>query len=89
MWELKVGGLLRKEGYKRLNVEKIKVKKEESKKMEKRKRKKIREMDIDVGNIKVRMEGEGKMDYVIEIVVNVLNKILRYKIVNDVEGNIK
>jgi len=35
------------------------------------------------------MDGAGTLDYVVELVVNVLPNLLRYQIVNAVEGPIK
>jgi hypothetical protein len=54
-----------------------------------RKRPVLRDLDIKVGNIQVRMDGAGTLDYVIEFVVNVLPNLLRYQIVNAIEGPIK
>jgi hypothetical protein len=46
-------------------------------------------LDIEIGKMHVRMDGAGTLDYVIEAVVNVLPNLLRYQIVNGVEGPIK
>jgi len=89
LWELQVGGLLSQAGSTSFTVEHIHVKTEASQPLDTRKRPTLRDLDIDVGNIQVRMDGAGTLDYVIELVVNVLPNLLRYQIVNAVEGPIK
>jgi len=89
LWEVQVGGLLSQAGSTSFTVEHIHVKTEISQPLDTRKRPVLEDMDIDVGNIQVRMDGAGTLDYVIELAVNVLPNLLRYQIVNAVEGPIK
>jgi hypothetical protein len=89
MWEVQVGGLLSLAGSTSFTVEYIHIKTEVSQPLDTRKRPVLRDLDIDVGNIQVRMDGAGTLDYVTELVVNVLPNLLRYQIVNAVEGPIK
>lgn len=89
MWEVQVGGLLSQAGSASFTVEHIHVKTEISQPLDTRKRPALTDLDIEVGNIQVRMDGAGTLDYVIELVVNVLPNLLRYQIVNAVEGPIK
>lgn len=89
LWEVNVGGLLSRAGSATFTVEYIHTKTEISQPLDTRKRPVLRDLDIDVGNIQVRMDGAGTLDYVIEFVVNVLPNLLRYQIVNAVEGPIK
>lgn len=89
LWEVNVGGMLSRAGSTSFAVEYIHVRTEVSQPLDTRKRPALTELDIKVGNIQVRMDGAGTLDYVIEFVVNVLPNLLRYQIVNAVEGPIK
>lgn len=89
LWEVNVGGLLSQAGSAIFTVEYIHAKTEVSQPMDTRKRPILKDLDFKVGNIQVRMDGAGTLDYVIEFVVNVLPNLLRYQIVNAVEGPIK
>jgi len=89
LWEVNVGGLLSRAGSASFTVSYIQTKTEISQPLDTRKRPVLRDLDIKVGNIQVRMDGAGTLDYVIEFVVNVLPNLLRYQIVNAVEGPIK
>jgi hypothetical protein len=89
LWVVGAGGFLSLAGSATFTVEHIRTKMEISQPLDTRKRPTLRDLDIDVGNIQVRMDGAGTMDYVIEFVVNVLPNLLRYQIVNAVEGPIK
>lgn len=89
LWELNVGGLLSRTGSSSFTVEYIHTEMEVSQPLDTRKRPVLRDLDIKVGNIQVRMDGAGTLDYVIEFVVNVLPNLLRYQIVNAIEGPIK
>ena len=89
LWELQLGGLLSRDGSASFTVEYIHTKTEISQPLDTRKKPILRILDIDVGNMQVRMDGAGTLDYVIEFVVNVLPNLLRYQIVNAVEGPIK
>jgi hypothetical protein len=89
LWELNVGGLLSRAGSASFTVEYIHTQAEISQPLDTRKRPLLRDLDIKVGNVQVRMDGAGTLDYVIEFVVNVLPNVLRYQIVNAIEGPIK
>jgi hypothetical protein len=89
LWEVNVGGLLSRAGSATFSVEHIHTKTEVSQPLDTRKRPILTDLDIEVGNIQVRMDGAGTLDYVVEVVVNVLPNLLRYQIVNAVEGPIK
>ncbi|XP_061721251.1 uncharacterized protein LOC133528057 [Cydia pomonella] len=49
----------------------------------------FRELDLELGNIQVRCDGAGTLDYVIELSVNILPNLLRYQIMDASEGLIK
>lgn len=49
----------------------------------------LEDIQIDLGNIQVRMDGAGTLDYVVELAVNVIPNLLRYQIIDALEAPIK
>lgn len=49
----------------------------------------IDDLQLDMGNIQVRSDGAGTLDYIMEFVVNVLPNLLRYQIMDAIENPIK
>lgn len=47
------------------------------------------DVQLELGNIQVRFDGAGTIDYVIEFGINVLPNLLRYQIMDALEGPIK
>ncbi|KAJ8964504.1 hypothetical protein NQ314_004792 [Rhamnusium bicolor] len=47
------------------------------------------DIQIELGNIQVRFDGLGTVDYVIEFAVNVIPNLLRYQIMDALEKPIK
>lgn len=47
------------------------------------------DIQIDLGNIQIRFDGLGTVDYAIELGVNVLPNLLRYQIMDALEKPIK
>lgn len=54
-----------------------------------RKRPKLEELELTLGNIQLRVDGAGTIDYLLEFAVNVIPNMLRYQIMNAVEGPVK
>lgn len=54
-----------------------------------RKHSDVDDLQLDLGNIQVRCDGAGTIDYILELTVNVLPNILRYQIMNALEGPLK
>lgn len=46
-------------------------------------------MQLDLGNIQIRCNGAGTADYIIEFAINVLPNLLRYQIMDALEGPLK
>ncbi|PSN43110.1 hypothetical protein C0J52_10472 [Blattella germanica] len=89
LWEVTVGGVLSRAGSASFSVEYIQAKVEVSQPLDTRKKPVLQDLDLKVGNIQARMDGAGTMDYVVEFLVNVLPNVLRYQIVNAIEGPLK
>nr|XP_018914135.1 PREDICTED: uncharacterized protein LOC109042037 [Bemisia tabaci]XP_018914137.1 PREDICTED: uncharacterized protein LOC109042037 [Bemisia tabaci]XP_018914138.1 PREDICTED: uncharacterized protein LOC109042037 [Bemisia tabaci]XP_018914139.1 PREDICTED: uncharacterized protein LOC109042037 [Bemisia tabaci] len=49
----------------------------------------LTDLQLKLGNIQLRMEGTGTLDYVLELLVNVLPNVLRYQIMDAVEIPLK
>lgn len=47
------------------------------------------DIQVELGNIQVRFEGLGTIDYAIELAVNVIPNLLRYQIMDALEKPIK
>jgi len=88
-WEVGVGGLVSRSGSSAFTVEYVQAKFLVTQPLDVRKKPKLEELDLKVGNIQIRVDGAGTMDYVIELVVNVLPNLLRYQIVDAIEGPLK
>lgn len=54
-----------------------------------RNRAKLDDLQLELGNIQVRCDGAGTLDYVLELVVNILPNLLRYQIMDALENPIK
>lgn len=49
----------------------------------------LEDIQLELGNIQVRFNGAGTMDYVVEAAVNIIPNLLRYYIMDAVEGPVK
>jgi hypothetical protein len=50
---------------------------------------KLEDIQLELGNIQVRFDGAGTMDYAIEFAINVLPNLLRYQIMDALENPVK
>nr|CAD7589943.1 unnamed protein product [Timema genevievae] len=89
IWEVAVGGFASRAGSTSFSVEYLQVKALVSQPLDIRKKPQLEELDLKLGNIQVRMDGSGSLDYVVELLVNVLPNLLRFQIMSAVEGPIK
>lgn len=49
----------------------------------------LEDIQLELGNIQIRFDGAGTLDYVIEFAVNVLPNLLRYQIMDALENPVK
>ncbi|CAK1548667.1 unnamed protein product [Leptosia nina] len=54
-----------------------------------RKSPQFRKLDIELGNIQIRLNGAGTIDYIVEFAVNILPNLLRNQIVKSIEDPIR
>lgn len=88
-WDISALGLLSRAGTASFSVEYISGRIILGQPLDTRKRPEFRNLDLEVGNIQVRCNGAGTLDYVIEFVVNILPNLLRYQIMDALESPIK
>lgn len=89
-WEISaISGLLSRAGTASFSVEYISARIILGQPLDTRKKPQFRSLDLEVGNIQVRCNGAGTLDYVIEFVVNILPNLLRYQIMDAIEGPLK
>lgn len=88
-WEFSALGLLTRPGRARFALDSLQVRTVVSQPLNIKKKTVLEELDIELGNIQVRMDGAGTLDYVLEYVVNVLPNMLRFQIVDALEEPLK
>lgn len=89
-WDISaVGGLISRAGTASFSVDYISARIILAQPLDTRKKPKFRGLDLEVGNIQVRCNGAGTIDYVIEFTVNILPNLLRYQIMDALEGPLK
>ncbi|CAH0600258.1 unnamed protein product [Chrysodeixis includens] len=90
MWDISaIGGLASRAGTASFSVEYIIARVVAAQPLDTREKPIFRNIDLEIGNIQVRCNGAGTLDYLIEFVVNVLPNLLRYQIMDALEGPIK
>ncbi|KAJ8734999.1 hypothetical protein PYW08_014249 [Mythimna loreyi] len=89
-WEVgAISGLLNRAGTASFSIEYISARIILAQPLDTRKTPVLRDIDFDIGNIQIRWDGAGTLDYVIEFAVNVLPNLLRYQIMDGLEGPLR
>ncbi|XP_063995360.1 uncharacterized protein LOC135172860 [Diachasmimorpha longicaudata] len=89
-WEVSViGGFLSRAGTVSFTVQYFRVQVKLSQPLDTRKRASLEELNLELGNIQARIHGAGTLDYLMEAGINVLPNLLRYQIMDAIEGPIK
>lgn len=89
-WDISaVGGLVSRAGTASFSVEYITGRIILAQSLDTRNKPVFRDLDLEVGNIQVRCDGAGTLDYVIEFAVNILPNLLRYQIMDAIENPLK
>lgn len=85
-WDISaIAGLLSRSGTASFSVEYLSARVVLAQPLDARKKPEFRNLDLELGNIQVRCNGAGTLDYVIELVVNILPNLLRYQIMDAIE----
>ncbi|KAI5642347.1 hypothetical protein NE865_05709 [Phthorimaea operculella] len=85
VWEVSAG-MMSVTGTASFSVEYISARVIIAQSLDTTKRPLLRKFHLDVGNIQARCDGAGTIDYIIEFVVNILPNLLRYQIIEAIEG---
>ena len=89
-WDISaISGLMSKAGTAQFSVEYISARIVLGQPLDTREKPEFRSLDLEVGNIQVRFNGAGTLDYVIEFAVNVLPNLLRYQIMDAIEAPLR
>ncbi|KAF2883584.1 hypothetical protein ILUMI_22579 [Ignelater luminosus] len=89
-WEVAiVGGMMSRAGTASFSVEYLKVEIALSQTMDTRNPPQLDDIQLELGNIQIRCNGAGTLDYLIEFAVNVVPNLLRYQIMDAVESPLK
>ncbi|XP_018326979.1 uncharacterized protein LOC108738193 isoform X3 [Agrilus planipennis] len=88
-WEVSLIGMLSRAGKIKFTVEYITVLVVVEQNVDVRKGPILDDIQIELGNIQVRFDGAGTVDYLIEFGVNILPNLLRYQIMDALESPIK
>jgi len=84
-WEAGLAGVLTKSGRSSFAVEYAAVTLSVDQSLDIRKKPKVVDLRVSVGNLQLRMDGAGTLDYVAEVAVNLLPNVLRYQILQAAE----
>ncbi|XP_073999227.1 uncharacterized protein isoform X2 [Rhodnius prolixus] len=85
-WELSLGGLLSNYGSTSFSVDYLEVNTKINQSLNVRNPPKLIELQLSLGNIQLRMNGLGTLDYVLELLANVVPNLLRYQLLDAIEG---
>lgn len=81
-WDITVGRVVSYTGKASFSIEHVRVRVIISQPLDTRKATKLKDLQIDIGNLQMRSDGAGTMDYILEFVVNIVPNLLRYQIVD-------
>ncbi|XP_029156496.1 uncharacterized protein LOC114929202 [Nylanderia fulva] len=89
-WEVSlIGGFLSRAGTVSFIVQYFRVQVKLSQSLDTRKRATLEDLELELGNIQTRIHGAGTLDYLIEAGINILPNLLRYQIMDAIEGPLK
>ncbi|KAJ6647740.1 hypothetical protein Bhyg_02963, partial [Pseudolycoriella hygida] len=89
-WEVSFGsGMITRAGNVQFTIDHLNALFEINQSLDLRKRPQIKDLQLELGNIQVRCDGAGTLDYVTEFLVNILPNLLRYQIMDALENPAK
>lgn len=80
-WNVTVGQIISNIGRNSFSIEHISLRVVISQPLDIRKIPKLEDLQIDIGNLQLRSDGAGPVDYILEFAVNLVPNLLRYQIV--------
>ncbi|XP_012541994.1 uncharacterized protein LOC105839904 [Monomorium pharaonis] len=89
-WEVSViGGFLSRAGTVSFTIQYFRVQVKLGQPLDTRKRATLEELELELGNIQARIHGAGTLDYLVEASINILPNLLRYQIMDAIEGPLR
>lgn len=89
-WEITLGGgMLSRAGSLKFTIAYFHVQLMLSQTLDIRNKPILEDIQLDLGNIQIRCDGAGTLDYLLEFGVNVMPNLLRYQIMDALEGPVK
>lgn len=88
-WELSVVGMMSRSGTIKFTIDYFHVQFKLSQTLDIRNKPNIDDIQLELGNIQMRCDGAGTLDYIIEVGVNVFPNLLRYQIMDAIEGPVR
>ncbi|KAK9889045.1 hypothetical protein WA026_004326 [Henosepilachna vigintioctopunctata] len=89
-WELSlIAGIIGKKGKFDFSIEYFTIKVNASQSANTDIPPKLEDIQLDLGNIQIRFDGTGSLDYLVELGINVLPNLIRYQIMDALEGPLK
>ncbi|KOX74200.1 hypothetical protein WN51_13551 [Melipona quadrifasciata] len=89
-WEISViGGFLSRAGTVSFTTQYFRAQVKLSQPLDTREKPSLESLDLELGNIQARVHGAGTIDYLVEASVNILPNLLRYQIMDAIEGPLK
>ncbi|XP_012245044.1 uncharacterized protein LOC100746627 [Bombus impatiens] len=89
-WEISViGGVLSRAGIVTFTIQYFRAQVKLSQPLDTRQKPNMEGLDLELGNIQARVHGAGTVDYLIEASINILPNLLRYQIMDAIEGPLK
>lgn len=81
-WNITVGKVISKTGKTSFAIDQLSLRVVLNQPLDVRKRPKLKDLQIEIGNLQMRSDGAGTIDYILEFAVNILPNLLRYQIVD-------
>lgn len=81
-WDVTVGSIISNTGKVSFSIEHISLRVAITQLLDTRETPKLKVLKIDIGNLQMRSDGAGTIDYILEFVVNIVPNLLRYHIVD-------
>ncbi|CAH0722883.1 unnamed protein product, partial [Brenthis ino] len=89
-WEFSgIKGFISVAGTNSFSIQHIKVKFKLVQALDTRKRMELKDLEVEVGNIQLRSDGAGTMDYLLELTANILPNLLRYQILRTLQNPLR
>lgn len=88
-WKISLANVISKSGSTTFSIDYFETLVKVNQSVDIRNKPQIEDIQLKLGNIQIRMDGMGTVDYIIEFLVNFFPNLLRYQIMNAIEEPVK